>query len=346
MVASTIMRRVTSILIASLVFSALRMFAFPLAAAPHKNKKLSSTEIQAILHRAKKLTDIEAPGSPPFTLIANARYTLGDTTTVGTLGISWSAPDLFRREFSLPGFHEVELVSGGKLYRLRDTNYLPYAVRHWLTMIRVTENLYIGSHPHMLKPKDFPQQWAARPDVYCFRAKTFGEQNTLCLDRSTNEALSLDRKWGGKSESWSFKDYGSAGGIRFPRRIAVRDWLGFHGEIDIQKIAAVQKFAANEFTPLAGAVALPWCEHPAYRTSEAMRAISPVTVSDDSGDKAPVLAYELIGVDGRVKKYMQLYPQRGPLNDHQFRWLADSPTLEKTCGGKAIPYERFFSSNL
>jgi len=326
---------------------ALGISACPLAAAPHKNKKLSPAEAQAqaLLDEAKALTDIEAPGRPPFVMIANVRYTLGDTTTAGKLGISWSASDLFRREFSLPGFHEVEVISGGKLYRLRDTEYLPYAVRHWSTMIHVTENLYVGTHPHMLKPKDFPRQWAGRPDVYCLRAKAFDEQNTLCLDRSTNEALSLDRKFGNNSESWSFKDYGSTGEIRFPHRIAVHDWLGFQGEIDIQKIAAVQKFAANEFTPLAGAAGLPWCGHPVYKTSKAMRTISPVIPPEDLGNKAPVLAYEQVGVDGRVKQYMLLYPQRGFLNDPKFRWLADVPALQKTCDGNAIPYERFFSFN-
>src|SRR5580698_9952433 len=102
----------------------LAQVVLPTAAQTLPSKKNMAALVQA----AKSQRTLMAPGSPPFHLIANIRYTEGTQTASGKYEMLWADPAHFRQEFRIGDISESDVANGDMLYVLRNTPYERYSV--------------------------------------------------------------------------------------------------------------------------------------------------------------------------------------------------------------------------
>src|SRR5271154_2948228 len=64
-----------------------------------------------LLAAARQIMDIRAPGSPPFRLAQHIRLMVPPLQWVeGDYVVTWAAPDQWKDELTLPGFHETRIA--------------------------------------------------------------------------------------------------------------------------------------------------------------------------------------------------------------------------------------------
>ncbi len=251
------MRRITSLAIGSLLV--LFCASCLLTAASQTKSSADSPDAATLLARATAHLNIESPSSAPFVLLAKARYTVNRQTVEGTYALGWAAPNLYREDLHYGNVHETILVSAGKLYRAgRDTPH----TNLWSQMIR---RALRWSLPAGTRAKKRPQgeHWQSAARLTCIVAEISDQHQRICLDPVNYEPFTYDVSGPSGKQAWTFADYTSlahaaSDSQRFPTAITYKDNRGTSAELDIQSIAAVSGFAANEFTPPPGALAQPF----------------------------------------------------------------------------------------
>ncbi|MGH9709614.1 MAG: hypothetical protein ACRD37_03600, partial [Candidatus Acidiferrales bacterium] len=98
------------------------------------------------------------------------------------------------------------------------------------------------------------EHWQSAARLTCIVADNSGRHQRICLDPLNYEPFSYEVSGPSGKQTWTFADYTSLANAtsdsqRFPTTITYRDNHGISAELDIQSIAAVSGFAANEFTP-------------------------------------------------------------------------------------------------
>ena len=249
------MRRINSLAIGSLAFVLFCTSSCLLTAAPRTDS--TSPDPATLLARATSHLNIESPSSPPFVLLAKARYTVNKQTVEGTYALGWASPNLYREDLRYGQAQETILVSNGKLYRA-PAQETPHA-NLWSQMIKQAMQ---WSLPAGARAKERPQgeHWQSAARLTCIVADSSGQHQRICLDPVNYEPFTYDVSSSSGKQNWTFADYTSLANApsisqRFPTTITYRDNRGTSAELDIQSIAAVSGFAANEFTPPANAAA-------------------------------------------------------------------------------------------
>jgi hypothetical protein len=253
------MRRVNSFPIASLIPVLFCVFALSLPAAPRGNSAANQADAPTLLARATAHTNIESPSSMPFVMLARVRYTLNKQTVEGTYALGWAAPNLYREDFQYGNVRATILVTGGKLYRTHVMNGGPGAVDLWSRMIKraLQWSLPLGTHS---KERPQGEHWQSAAQLTCIVADRSALHHRICLDPNNYEPYSYEANGQSGKQNWTFADYtllanAASDSQRFPTAITYRDNNGISAELDIQSIAAVPGFAADEFTPPPGATA-------------------------------------------------------------------------------------------
>jgi hypothetical protein len=170
--------------------------------------------------KAAKKSTLDQPGTHPFHLRATVAPSFerdkGSNRT-GAIEFWWKAPGQYRRELFAPGFHQVEIVSGGHVWQKNEGDYMP----DWLD-----ENANA-----MLLP--LPEQSAAMRGVKPELMKTiFGSiylnwEKPLPMDMqpskevvAVTDASGLLFYDGGLGWGALFKDYASFHGRDVPRTVS------------------------------------------------------------------------------------------------------------------------------
>ncbi len=253
------MRRINLLITGLLLLVWFCASSWLLTAAPQAKSAATSPDAATLLARATAHLNIESPSSAPFVLLAKARYTVNKQTVEGTYALGWAAPNLYREDLQYGESRETILVSGGKLYRVgQDTSH----ANLWSQMINraLQWSLPVGT-----RAKERPQgeHWQSAARLTCIVADGSGEYQRICLDPVNYEPFTYDVSGPSGKQSWTFADYTSlahaaSDSQRFPTAITYKDNRGTSAELDIQSVEAVSGFAANEFTPPAGASAQPF----------------------------------------------------------------------------------------
>jgi hypothetical protein len=103
---------------------------FVLLAAHH----LRADDALSRVREAVKRSTLDQKGTHPFHLKATIgpsmeRYK--DSGRVGEVEIWWKAPGEYRREVKSTGFHQLQIVSGGRIWEKNESDYFP----NWLRQI-------------------------------------------------------------------------------------------------------------------------------------------------------------------------------------------------------------------
>lgn len=88
----------------------------------------NAEDLAARVKKAVAKSTLDQPGTKPFHLKAELAPSLARDSgsgRSGTVEIWWKSPTEWRREVSCPIFHQVQVVSGGKIWQKSDGDYFP-----------------------------------------------------------------------------------------------------------------------------------------------------------------------------------------------------------------------------
>ena len=85
-------------------------------------------DMLARVRKAAERSTLDQPGTHPFHLRASLVPSPGrdkDSGRTGEVEIWWQAPGQYRREVRSSGFHQIEIVNGGRVWQKNDGDYFP-----------------------------------------------------------------------------------------------------------------------------------------------------------------------------------------------------------------------------
>jgi TonB family protein len=256
-------------------------------------KKDKQAEGLALIERARALSDIRAPGSPPFRLRARARLLDPvEGSLEGTYTLAWMSDEQWREEITFPNFSEVRIGKGTTVWRQRNINYRPEAIHGLIETVDLHKRLRVNSEETVERIRGRQYKGVS---LRCVKLKKRPRaERELCIDSAGTLAQA---KFGGLTHEYS--DFVSWAGKSFPGSIRVLDEGKTVREIRVERLDD-EPLEPALFTPAAGAVAREGCLDPDL--PEIQEHIFP-----DYPDEAKrrriqgtVSVYALIGADGRV----------------------------------------------
>lgn len=242
------------------------LLVFPGAFA--NDKKEDQAAAQALLGRAARVTNLEATGAAPFLLVAKTSWTQYGKTTDGQFALAWQAPDRYRRETTLAGFFEAEVVAGNALYRTRNLEYIPLAMVRPAALLKVASTFTNWPRTEMKMETDPPPKGLAGTSHFlCIAAVTefnrASVRHVACFDNATGAPLIEQQQLSsGGTETITYADYAPVNGKQFPRSIKYEDSVGVRGDVEITKIAATASFPDATFQQPAQSIEQLWCAAP------------------------------------------------------------------------------------
>jgi len=242
---------------------ALSLLLTALPALTLAKKPKNDEEALQLLQKARSLADIRAPGSPPFRARGKIECTSLDAQKppfTGAWSLLWQAPLQWREEVSFPGFTQVRVASGGKLWTYRNMAYEPVRVYQLGELLDFRSQWVLRSGQTISGPKHKSRKGVS---MECVEVKGEpGPWRDLCLDSTT-----LFPAW---IEPFShttlsvpfheYSDYMPWGDHQFPRfmRAYEGDRLILSVRAEIEPAPAAD---SSQFTPPVSAVEWDWCDN-------------------------------------------------------------------------------------
>lgn len=300
-------------------------------------------EATALLKKAIDATKLNAPGVPPFHLVAKIRYTLDDKTTDGTYEILYAASDRYRVELRLGGIGETDIAIGDKFYTLRTTPTMSLPFWSLGMFIWQPGHLYLGDGRKANRVYSLTVGAEVRTCVDAEGNKDVTKQ--ICFDPASNSVVSFHvtaQPQKGAPKGIAFEndlsDFADLGPIRYPRHL-VKKFITETIEATVEKLETAGTFADSVFAPPDKAEVHDWCASPVH---EGQAKLPPPTRATDSWLRMQNLVayYYLVGTDGRVKKKVLLHSSGDAGLDvlYSLPFEKGKPSVH-TCGGKPIEYE-------
>ena len=270
-----------------------------------------SPDPKADLANAAAITDIRSPHSSAFLLAADVHFKLGKKSVDGKYGLSWAAPDMYHEVFVFPGFRQDVVVSGDKIYRKRTSDFLPLPVYEWQSLLSAPILRAPGEDTRVTM-SSIPSEWKGRSDISCvewplkqpnYDTRTPRPPSKVvdCFDRARSYPVSIDSDDLTGHSSYRFSNYIPIGGQAFPAKITYEHNGGLTAEADVQTLKPVQVFAANEFTPPAGAIPETWCLNPKFSTDTTFESGDNFSIVDSGSiANSPIFVYMHINAKGQA----------------------------------------------
>ena len=145
-------------------------------------KKESAELIEKTVARMK----LDAPGCPPFHLVADVHYTIGTKSFDGTYELLWASPDRYREEFRMGEVGETDVALVEKIYILRT----PPTPSYPLDRIRVYVDMPVP--PQLSSPRHVREIYLdtlSGQSQFCVRTDADGYHEQFCFDSATREIV-------------------------------------------------------------------------------------------------------------------------------------------------------------
>jgi TonB family protein len=269
--------------------------------APAQGKKRGDNqEALQLLDKARSLSDIRAPGSPPFRIearVESAALAPGKPNFVGTWMLTWQSPSQWREEVGFPGFNQVRVASQGKLWTYRSVPYEPVRVSQLSQLVDFRSHWVLRSGQLVTALKEKKRNGIS---MRCVEVKGEpGPWRDLCADTATLLPVWVEpfARTTLSVPFTEYADYAPWGSRQFPR--SMRAYEGSHLILAVQAQIGPETGAdPSLFTPPAQAVEWDWCPE-----AELPRLLSSVPphypdAARQSGQEAVVSVYVVIEPDG------------------------------------------------
>ena len=301
-------------------------------------KKDKQAEGRVLIERASELSDIRAPGSPPFRLKTSVRIVEDNKKTVeGSYLLLWASPSQWREEIVFPSFNQLRVVGEGKMWQVRNNLSLLLHVERLRKLLDLPGSLMLNPETKVKKIREHKR------DGHQFRCIELGRKDydpwKVCLASADGSLTLIERSISG----YEYSDYKSVGEKQYPRMLRRVDREKTAVEVSVEQLGEERFSDQSPFTPPPGVQEWVWCENP-----EPARALewgeSNVQVSMSQRGWFPVAVYGVIGVDGRVHDITVLRSARPDIDARFLEQLRGARFEPKKCNGVSVEEERVFES--
>ncbi|MFZ0641198.1 MAG: hypothetical protein WA020_15020 [Candidatus Acidiferrales bacterium] len=313
------------------------------ATLANDNEKELKAQAEALLAKSHDLSNIEAPGSPAFTLNATIHYQIGTQTAEGEGQIIWTAPDHYRAAYSAPNYSYVEIVRDGYRYLTRTNNDMPLMMYE---MERTVERTMHASASPKDKIKTVNSVQSGNEALVCLAFK-----NPTLLDRcidSNGDVVTSERNappaMSALDERYEFGDFVGFTTKRFPRKIVFSGGDDHTIEIDVQQLALMKGLPGDAFNVPADAMKETWCAEPKMDNGTPMQVIYLTDPAIGLGATEPLRdakasLYYVVGPAGRARAVTVIHSTK-PLGDKDLRtWMASMQFPPLRCGKNGVEYQ-------
>jgi hypothetical protein len=236
----------------------------------------NAEDMLKLVNKAAKKSTLDQPGTHPFHLratVAPSRQRDNSSNRTGEIEIWWKAPGQYRRELRAPGFHQVEIVNGDRVWQKNEGDYMP----EWLDSIART-----FLHP-------LPPESAAMHGVPPELSKTMFGSTYLNWEKPLPMDMQLSKQVVAITNATGllFYDGGLGWGAEF------KDYAGFHG-LDVPRTVihgSTAKIVVMEDLP---SVPAAWFDASAPDGDPhpiALITVETTDLSTDLSDPAPALVW-------------------------------------------------------
>lgn len=261
----------------------------------------SSQEAEALLAKARELSDLKAKGSPGFDLDASfTLYNLAGGHTQGVYRLMWASPTEWREEVLLPGESVVNVEHAGQSWHSSPVPYTPYLIFQVQQALTFPSRLKLPPRAKLSKVKGTKIDSAPAECVSYFQPHARKQGDTFCFDEASGRLIQeMARGW---YTTLEFSDYTSVGSKSFPQTLRVLQ----NGQliVEVKLVSLIPDFAVTPalFAPPPGI-------HPAPSTRCSGASIVPAHVLAQPEPMYPeyakvhritgtVVIYAVIGKDG------------------------------------------------
>lgn len=306
-------------------------FLLPSFLAAKDNKQ---QEAEALLAKARDLSDIRCEGCPAFQLVSRLRVLANEKQVEGSYRLVWISPESWRDEINLPGYSQVQVRGQGKVWRLRNLDHQPLRVYQLMELLNFAQRL--KGHESD-KARALKRRGRKGNDGNCLevRRATYGDVE-YCFGPEGTLAYEEDK--GPVTSRHEYLDYMTWGDRRLPRVLRVLEGKTSAVECDVQEIGPPPSHAENMFVPPSGAQEWPTCENqepPALMPGSLMdpteRLLTPgITL---------VSVYAVITSNGEVQNARVVRSAGPALDQVVMRSITRRHYRPSRCDKQAVPQE-------
>lgn len=281
------------------VSAACAMFCFVLGATSTKgnsgNSDAKNAEADALIEKALALSDVRAPGSPPFELRGTISIpTDKGATAEGTYVLTWATPDQWREEIHFSNYSRVRVGGKSQYWQVRSIDYelLPiydfWTAFNFADALRDALQVAPGEAKFAIKKRKVDgnsAQCAGRGDEqFCFDA------GGGFLEREEKALVGIDQV--------RFSSFTSFGGKLFPGTIQLQARGGPNVQFRLGSILPLGKVDSGMFSPPSDSIAWANCTGAGRRKLVHDQAPYYPDGLRRSGVSGSVSVYAVIGTDG------------------------------------------------
>lgn len=254
----------------------------------------SSQEAEALLARARQLSDLKAKGSPPFDLDATfTLYNLAGDHTQGVYRLMWASPSEWREEVMLPGQNTVAVEHAGESWHTSVLPYTPYLIFQLRQALAFPSRLQVPPKEKLTKVKERKIDGVTAECVGYRYSHPRARVETFCFDHASGYLISdVSREW---YTTLEFSDYKTVGSKSFPQTLRVLQ----NGQliVEVKLVSLIPDFAVTPalFAPPLGI-------HPSPSTSCRDASVVAAHILSAPPPKYPEYALEH-RITGRVVMY-------------------------------------------
>ena len=338
------MCKVTSRLSPRTIFSLLVLIAVlsvARCACGQSDKDLAArAQATALFAKALSVSDLRAPGSPPFEMRAtiNIEQSRHKPPIQGTYLLEWASPEKWREEIHLPNYARIRVGGKNQYWQLRNPFYEIQPVLELDYALDFLKGLHVWSEPGAIAGLGgfkLHQAKVERIKSDCVTLIRKGQQGggDYCFD-PVKGVLVLYRP------STEFSEFTSFAGKLFPGNIRVTQESAAPIAFVVNSISALASAAPTDFQPADGSTSWPSCHDPdALPNGIQMPAPVYPMAERHAGVEGTVFVYAVIGTDGLLHNLQVLSAPESGLANAALAALAQWRYTPETCQGTPVPVE-------
>lgn len=312
------------------------------------NKKDAAARAQALalFQKALAVSDIRAPGSPPFELRGTIDVRGGDKKDEsGTYDLKWASPEQWREEIRFADYWQTRVGGKDQYWQARGGQF------------QFAPIVQIGSALDFLKVLRFWAKPASIADlgrvttrsrkmegrkISCVMLVTKGFESGLeyCFDAEMGTWL------GNGNKTLTYSQFAAFAGKQFPRTIHIPEFSKETIEFNASSISPLVNSDAMQFIPSENAQVWPSCDSP-DSLARVIRQTHPFYPEDAirGGMQGTVWFYAVIGADGRVHNLQKVGTPNLLLANAAAAAMAQWEYKPEMCGGHPVPAETLLEAN-
>lgn len=319
-----------------------------LASAKSAKDSAARAQAAALFAKALAVSDLRAPGSPPFEMAGTISIgeNHGKHPTTGTYLLKWVSPDQWREEIHFANYTRIRVGGKNQYWQSRTTSYEVQPFLQLNEGLNFLKELHVWSNPaniSSLESVKLHQKKDHGIKLNCVTLKPNEANASLdyCFNAVAGTLVSeIAGPFASESGPLGFSGFLSFGEKYFPGDIRAEAPPAVPVTLHVNSITPLAKTDVADFQPPAGSTSWPSCDAPDTLPiiESQVTPNYPVVAKMEHRDGS-VFVYAIIGIDGRLSNLKLLSAPDGSLGASSLSAAEQWKYKPETCGGKPVPAE-------